>query len=69
MSHFREIIRRQQAAEREAARLRRVLKERYGFTPESVQQTMYDILIKRFSPDRPKRPTINGRPALKGELY
>lgn len=69
MSAFRDILERQQRHEQEAARLRRVLKTRFGFEPERVAQTMQDVLLKRFAPERPHPPMWNGRRALKGEFF
>lgn len=70
MSEFRDLLRRQQAHAREAARLRNVLKSRFGFEPENVQRTMLEILTKRLPPRLPSRPPlVNGRPALKGEIF
>lgn len=66
---LRETLNEYQATMRKAKRLRQILAMRYGFTSESFE-TMRQAFTRRLPPRLPSRPpTINGRPALRGEIF
>jgi hypothetical protein len=72
MSGFRELVRQHDLAVAQAERLGALLHTRYGYGPKPKPKAadMQAALRRALTPAlRQSRPTVNGRPALRGEIF
>ncbi len=66
---FHETLNRYNTVNTEARRLRAVLASRYGWDERKQMENLKQVLTRQYRTPPQPRPTVNGRPALRGEIF